>query len=150
MSTSRVSGAAFGGAAWLALGLLGGGLAGCGGGSSSAVDAGTPSPSTLGEALDDLIDEYGLASISVGVVQDGEPTALVARGWADVDAERAATPDTIYALASCSKPIVGLAAALLVEEMPDVDLDDDVQDWLEWDPPLAHPDYPDRDRKSVV
>lgn len=119
--------------------LVVGGLAGCDGDEGDTEgDAGS-----LGAALDRLIDESGVASISVGVLVDGAPAAVIARGSADIDEDRAATPETIYGLASCSKPIVGLAAALLVDEVPEVDLDGDVNAWLDWDPPLAHPDHPD-------
>lgn len=108
-----------------------------------ARDADPPSEAELTAAIDRLIEESGVPSISAGVMQDGALSWAVARGLADIAADRPATPDTIYGLASCSKPVVGLAAALLVEERPDIDLDGDVNAWLGWDPPLAHPDHPD-------
>lgn len=117
---------------------------GCGSSSTEpddAPDAGAPG--SLAATLDGIIDETGVASITVAVIGPDAPTTTVSRGYADVDAERAATPETIYGLASCSKPFVGLAAAILIEDDPDFDLDADVNDWLEWDPPLAHPLHPD-------
>lgn len=97
----------------------------------------------FGEQLEAIVSAHGVASISAGVMRDGALVASAARGLADVEGEREARLDTIYPLASCSKPVVGLAAAILADEMPDFDLDADVQDWLGWDPPLAHPDHPD-------
>ncbi len=110
--------------------------------SDAAPDAGLPVPADLAEQLDRLIAENGVPSISVGILRDGALVSTVTRGLADVEGDRPATPETIYGLASCSKPVVGLATALLIDEQPAVDLDGDVNDWLEWDPPLAHPEHP--------
>lgn len=127
----------------LALGAWATLASGCDGSGSAAPDAGLPEDDALAAELDRMLAETGLPSISVGVLRDGALVSAVARGLADVDDARPATPETIYGLASCSKPVVGLAAALLIEEQPEVDLDGDVNDWLDWDPPLAHPDHPD-------
>lgn len=104
-------------------------------------DAGAPG--SLEATLDTVVRESGAASVTVAVIRPDAPTTTASRGLADVDAGRAATADTLYGLASCSKPFVGLAAAIMIEDDPDFDLDADVNDWLEWDPPLAHPLHPD-------
>lgn len=133
---------ALGGPIGWALALAGCAL-GCDDDGSTPADAGAPT-GELAAQLDELIASSGVASISVGIMQGGALTTAVARGLADIAADRAATRDTIYGLASCSKPVVGLAAAILADEVGDFDLDGDVNDWLDWDPPLAHPDHPDR------
>lgn len=117
--------------------------AGCEAGEDdSEADAEVPS-GTLEAALDRFIDETGAASIAVGVIADGALLTSAARGMADAEEGRGATVETIYGLASCSKPVVGLAAALMLNEIPEFDLDGDVNDWLEWDEPLAHPGHPE-------
>lgn len=129
--------------AWLLWALALGLVAGCDDGEDdSEADAGAAS-GTLEAALEQFIDETGAASIAVGVIADGALLASAARGMADAAEGRAATVDTIYGLASCSKPVVGLAAALMVDEVAGFDLDADVNDWLEWDEPLAHPSHPE-------
>lgn len=60
--------------------------------------------------------EHGCPSLSVAVVQDGEVVVAEAYGWADVDAGRAATPGTAYAIASVTKPITATAVCLAAEE----------------------------------
>jgi CubicO group peptidase (beta-lactamase class C family) len=91
--------------------------------------------------LDTLRKEHGLQSIALAVIRDGEVVYQQAQGQADDGTP--AEPNTIYLLASVSKPIVGLAAARLMEASPDaLDLDADVNEYLEWDPPLRHPQHP--------
>jgi CubicO group peptidase (beta-lactamase class C family) len=50
-------------------------------------------------------------------------------GYADVDAKTAATPETLFDLASCSKQLTGVAVLLLLERGK-LKLDDDVRKWL--------------------
>ncbi|MCB9539956.1 MAG: beta-lactamase family protein [Myxococcales bacterium] len=111
-------------------------LVGCGGGSSEGSEAGRSS------RLESVRAEYGVRSIALAVVRDGALAEAVAVG--EADAGRPARPDTIYSLASVSKVLVGLTAARLLEVSPDaIDLDADVNDVLDWTPPLAHPGHPD-------
>lgn len=106
----------------------------------------TSDPASTADPLDDFMAdlraEYDLASIAIAVVADGEIVVNRAYGMANRETESAATPRTIYPLASCSKPIVGLAAAQLLHEQPELSLDDNINTILEWDPPVAHPDHP--------
>ncbi len=113
-------------------------LPGCG-------DSGS-STATTGGALDDdlatLVEDHAVKSIALAVVREGRPFRLGAAGEADAD--RPATTDTLYLLASVSKPVVGLTAARLMETDPDaLDLDADINDVLRWIPPVRHPAHPD-------
>jgi len=92
-----------------------------------------------------LIAEYRLPSLALGVIQGGELSLSRAYGFADLHSSQPANIETIYAIASCSKAIVGLAAVKLKEMMGDeLNLGGDVNDWLAWPEPLLHPDFPDQ------
>jgi CubicO group peptidase (beta-lactamase class C family) len=80
--------------------------------------------------LADRMAHYGVPGVSVAVFQNGE--MLWARGFGVADAEtgKPVTPDTLFQAASISKPVAGLAALRLVEEGV-IDLDRDVNDYLE-------------------
>jgi len=90
-----------------------------------------------------LQEEHGLAALSVGRIEGGRLVRVGAYGVADTRTGTAATPDTVYGLASVSKVFVGLAIARAIELGFELDLDADVNEYLDWDPPLAHPDFPD-------
>lgn len=55
-------------------------------------------------------------SVSVAVAERGEVILAEAYGWADVTAERPATPQTAYAVASVTKPITATAVCLAADE----------------------------------
>lgn len=101
------------------------------------------STAALSADMAEIRARYGLTSIAAVVVKDGAVVVSDAWGMADVAAGRAADSATIYGLASCSKPFVGLALAILLDEHPDVGLDDDINDLLQWDDPVVHPRFPD-------
>jgi CubicO group peptidase (beta-lactamase class C family) len=60
--------------------------------------------------------------ISVAVVRDTQLIYAKGFGWADVEARRAVTPETIFYIASTTKSFTGLAAVLL-DEQGRLDLD---------------------------
>lgn len=104
-----------------------------------------PSPSagdeTLGAKLQGIVDDYSLASISVAVLRHGKLAYKAARGHADIENGKAASTDTIYSLASVSKPVVGMAIAHMIEKNPSFDLDADINDYLKWSQPPRNPTY---------
>ncbi|MFT7580957.1 MAG: CubicO group peptidase (beta-lactamase class C family) [Myxococcota bacterium] len=117
--------------------------------SKSVVDDGPDTPGAssgpsaeFADGVRRLLSEHQLSSIGVAVVQDGQPGFATAYGVADQRTQQDATGDTIYALASCSKPIVGLATARLMELHPEFDLDADINTYLRWPTSLTHPDHP--------
>lgn len=62
------------------------------------------------------VDRAELPSLEVGVAQEGNVLWLEGMGWADREAKVAATPDTVYPVASVSKSITATVAAVLVEK----------------------------------
>jgi CubicO group peptidase (beta-lactamase class C family) len=70
-----------------------------------------------------------VASLAVAVVQGGETLWEAGFGWADREARRPATPHTVYAVASISKPMTATAIMALVER-GDIDLDAPINDYL--------------------
>lgn len=62
------------------------------------------------------MEERGLPSVAVAVAKDGEILWEEAFGWADRERRVAASPHTLYSLASISKPITATGIMRLVEE----------------------------------
>jgi CubicO group peptidase (beta-lactamase class C family) len=75
------------------------------------------------------IAEKQLPSVSVAVAQHGRIIWEEAFGWADREKMAAATPDTIYALASLTKPYTSTAVMELVEQHK-IDLDHPINEYL--------------------
>ncbi len=90
------------------------------------------------EVLDRALAEQRLVGAVVLVSRDGELVYGRAAGLRDREAAQPMTEDTIFLLASVSKPIVSAALMDLVEEGR-IDLDDPVTRWL----PDFRPSLPD-------
>ncbi len=109
-------------------------------------DVGSPdeAPRTkeLAAALAKTRTNAGIRSISAIAWRDGKIAAQAAVGIRDARTDAAATPDSIYMIASCSKPVIGLALALLIQDQP-IDLDADINVWLKWEKPPRNPAFPD-------
>jgi len=83
------------------------------------------------------LDQDRLVGTVVLVAQDGKLIHHQAYGWADHESRRAMTVDTVFRLASVSKPIVSTAALVLVAQGR-LGLDDSILSWLpEFRPSLA-------------
>lgn len=104
---------------------------------ASGVSAATAS--TLEQGLAAVRVAHGYTSLSVAIFEPGAATKAVATGSANASTGKAASTDTIYMMASCSKPVVGLAIARLVEQKK-LSLDTDIGTWLDWTP--RHPKHP--------
>ncbi|MBL9158442.1 MAG: beta-lactamase family protein [Verrucomicrobiales bacterium] len=86
----------------------------------------TPSVSTL---LSPFVERGELAG-AVALVTDAKGTLSVeCVGWADVEAKRPMTPDTLFWIASESKPMTAVAVMMLVDEGK-IALDDPVEKYL--------------------
>ena len=64
-----------------------------------------------GDSIDDRMKHYNVAAVSVAVIRDGRILWTEARGLADRETGRPATPDTLFQAGSISKPVA--AAGIL-------------------------------------
>lgn len=88
-------------------------------------------------AVQQALDERRLVGAVVLVAHDGQLLHRQAAGWADRENRRAMGVDTVFRLASVSKPIVSSAALVLVAQGR-LNLDDGIERWLpEFRPRLA-------------
>ncbi|EUB95017.1 beta-lactamase [Rhizobium sp. CF080] len=84
---------------------------------------------TIDAAIDSALASRRLVGTVVMVAKDGEVIYRRAAGFADREARLPASEDTIFRLASVTKPIVTIAAMRLVEQGR-IGLDDPVTKWL--------------------
>ncbi len=80
-------------------------------------------------AIESHIIKNDSASVAVAVAKDGEILWQQGFGWANKEKKIAATENTLYSLASVSKPIAATGLMVLVEKGL-VDLDKPVNDYL--------------------
>jgi len=90
---------------------------------------------SLWPLIEQLMQTHGLAGLAVAVVQDGEVALARGFGTRDLRTGSPVTPDTLFHLASVSKPfvaaaVVGLATAGPERSEPLLDLDAPVVRWL--------------------
>ena len=69
----------------------------------------------LQKVLQKSVDEGQLAGAAVLMQRQGE-TSFAAAGWRDMEANSPITRDTIFRIASMTKPITSVAALMLVDE----------------------------------
>ena len=82
-------------------------------------DAGTFSPdraAVIDSGLQRYVDMNTVAGIVALVLQDGRPVYEKAFGWADKEAGRRMTPDTLFRIASQTKALTSVAAMQLIED----------------------------------
>src|SRR5258708_37085568 len=80
-------------------------------------------------AIREVMAEKKVASVSVAVAKDGKIIWEEAFGWADREKLIRATPDTLYSLASISKPFTATGLIRLVAQGK-IDLDKPANDHL--------------------
>jgi CubicO group peptidase (beta-lactamase class C family) len=83
----------------------------------------------LDEALERAIQEQRIVGAVVAIVRDGEPFYRRAVGQADREAARPMTEQTLFRIASLTKPVVSLAAMTALER-GELTLDDEITRWL--------------------
>lgn len=83
----------------------------------------------IGTVIKQAIDQQRLVGAVVLIAQHGRILYRQAAGLADRENNRAMTPETVFRLASVSKPIVSAAALVLVSQGR-LDLDSPVSRWL--------------------
>ncbi len=103
----------------------------------------TEAPARLDAVIDRTLSENRIVGCVVLVARDGEVLYRRAAGYADRETGRAMREDSIFRLASISKPIVTAAAMRLVEEKR-LDLHAPVRRWLtDFRPTLPDGSRPD-------
>ncbi|WP_309644983.1 serine hydrolase domain-containing protein [Phenylobacterium sp.] len=80
------------------------------------------------KALEKYVDADELAGAAALVWRDGRVQHAVAVGWRDMDAMALMTRDTIFRIASMTKPVTSTAALMLIEEGAFA-LDDPISRW---------------------
>lgn len=62
------------------------------------------------------MDRHGIPGAALAIAKDGKLVLAKGYGWSDVGADQAVQPDTLFTLASLSKPITAVAVLKLVEQ----------------------------------
>lgn len=75
-----------------------------------------PKLDALELAVLEIMDRHGIPGASLAIARDGKLVFAKGFGWANPASNRAAGPDTLFAVASISKPITALAILKLLEE----------------------------------
>ncbi|MDH3362398.1 MAG: beta-lactamase family protein [Gammaproteobacteria bacterium] len=91
----------------------------------------------VGDELEAYRKSLVSPSISIAVGVGGNLVWADARGYADIETLALATPDTIYAIGSVSKPITAVLTALLWQDRL-LDIDADVRDYVPSFPVKEH------------
>ena len=79
-------------------------------------------------ALAPLVDAGELAGAAMLVSRDGETLAAPALGWRDLEAAAPIRRDTVFRIASLTKPVTSTAALMLYDEGR-FELEDPITDW---------------------
>lgn len=83
---------------------------------AESVGLSTPGLKAYGQALQGLVDEGRLAGVSTLVARHGKVAMMEAFGYQDLDARQPLAKDTIFRIASMTKPIAGAAMMMLYEQ----------------------------------
>lgn len=94
----------------------------------------------LDEEILSSMRELSIVGLSAAFVKGGEVLWSGGYGWADLEKEKPAAPDTIYRIASVSKTITATALMQLWERGL-FDLDDDIGSYLGY--PVRNPKFPE-------
>jgi CubicO group peptidase (beta-lactamase class C family) len=89
----------------------------------------------VGPALEAFVDRGELAGVVTLTSQGGQVVQSEAIGWSDLETRTPMRSDTLFRIASMTKPITSAAALMLVEEGR-IALDDPISRWI---PELADP-----------
>ncbi len=87
----------------------------------------------ISKAIDSYVNEQlsenSIPSVSLAVIQDGKVVYAKGYGYANLEHEVLATPETVYQLASVSKQFTAAGVMLLVEDGK-IDLDESIKTYL--------------------
>ncbi|PKO11700.1 MAG: penicillin-binding protein [Chloroflexi bacterium HGW-Chloroflexi-10] len=91
----------------------------------------------LDENIPGWLNRYGVPGASLALVVDGELVWSQGYGWADVEEGVAARPETVYQVASISKPVTAWGVMRLAEA-GEIDLDAPISETLtRWELPAS-------------
>lgn len=97
-----------------------------------------PPPADLGGFVDWQMRAGGVPGLAAAILVDGEVAWTGTYGFADIEARRPVTEDTLFSVASVSKTIAAVPLLRLIEDGL-VGLDDDASAHLGF--PLVHPEH---------
>lgn len=97
--------------------------------------------SVINQELSQVVEDFELMGLSVGLIANGELTYSASFGWAHEAMKREMRPDTYLRIASISKFYTALAVMKLWENGL-IDIDKPASEYLGWD--LIHPKHPDQ------
>ncbi len=83
------------------------------------------------EYIENEIEKYQVPGLAVAIVHKGEVIHMKGYGLRDVDQNLPVTPETLFAIGSCSKAFTAMGAALLIEEGK-LDWDTPVRNYMPW------------------
>ena len=89
------------------------------------VSSSSPSLEGIEEYVQRVVQEWKVPGVGIGVIKDGEMILAQGVGKRNVAADLEATPQTLFAIGSCSKAFTAAAAAILVDDGK-----------LDWDTPV--------------
>jgi N-acyl-D-amino-acid deacylase len=75
-----------------------------------------PGLETFDRAVLDLMDRHGIPGAALAIARDGKLVYARGFGWSDISSNTAVKPDTLFGMASISKPITAMAVLKLVED----------------------------------
>ncbi|MDX9972104.1 MAG: serine hydrolase domain-containing protein [FCB group bacterium] len=102
--------------------------------------AGCPvAPPTLDDYLRTQLRRMNVPGMAACIVKDNEVLWSGGYGWANIEDQSPATPDTLFMLASVSKTVTG-TALMQLKEAGQLNLDDDINDYLPF--PVRNPSHP--------
>ena len=89
---------------------------GCAGAQTPSASSASSASAVLDSTLAKIFSLDLAPGMSIAVVRDTQVIYAKGFGWADVEARRPVTPQTIFYIASTTKSFTGLAAAMLAEQ----------------------------------
>lgn len=88
----------------------------------------TKTPDLVAEMLQRLVDAGELAGAVTAVWKNGGIVQRAAVGWRDIENQLPVAPDTVFRIASLTKPVVSVAALTLYDQGA-FELDDPIAEW---------------------
>ena len=98
-------------------------------GQAPGPDAGSPGVPACTTDLTSQLGALQVPGLSAGIIKNGRLVCTAVAGHANIEQDLRVTPDTVFAWASVSKTVTGVAAMILVEQGV-FGLDDNINDHL--------------------